>query len=240
MVIKPLFFLSLLLFSFTSSNSFKTVEDERLVSYEVNLEEQDLQFFWKDDKGEIFRNHGNLKKWLASKNQKLQFAMNGGMYLQDRSPQGLYIQNGKELAKINLVEEAYGNFYLQPNGIFYITKGKKGVVSSTTSFQPSDDIEFATQSGPMLVIDDQIHSAYRQGSKNLHIRNGVSVLPNGHLLFAMSKAPINLYDFASYFKNKGCKNALYLDGAISKTYLPEKDWEQLDGNFGVIIGVVGK
>jgi uncharacterized protein YigE (DUF2233 family) len=33
-------------------------------------------------------------------------------------------------------------------------------------------------------------------------------------------------------------NALYLDGVVSRMYLPEKKWEQLDGDFGVIIGVL--
>ena len=74
-------------------------------------------------------------------------------------------------------------------------------------------------------------------SKNLNIRNGVGILPNGKLIFVMSKQKINFYDFASYFKSLGCKNALYLDGFISKTYLPENGYNTLDGgNFGVIIG----
>ncbi|MDB5278562.1 MAG: hypothetical protein JWR61_3517 [Ferruginibacter sp.] len=53
----------------------------------------------------------------------------------------------------------------------------------------------------------------------------------------MSKSEINFYDFANYFKNPGCKNALYLDGLVSEVYLPEKQWLQTDGNFGIIIGV---
>ena len=32
-------------------------------------------------------------------------------------------------------------------------------------------------------------------------------------------------------------DALYLDGFVSRPYLPEKQWEQTDGNLGVIIGV---
>ena len=56
----------------------------------------------------------------------------------------------------------------------------------------------------------------------------------------MSKKKINFYDFVSYFKQKGCKNALYLDGFVSKTYLPSKNWIQKQGKFGVIIGEVEK
>jgi hypothetical protein len=46
--------------------------------------------------------------------------------------------------------------------------------------------------------------------------------------------------FASYFQKLGCKNALYLDGFVSRTYWPEGNWIQTDGNFGVIIGVLDK
>ena len=56
----------------------------------------------------------------------------------------------------------------------------------------------------------------------------------------MSKEKINFYDFAHYFKSLGCKNALYLDGFVSKTYLPEKGAMDLGGNFGVIIGETKK
>ena len=89
----------------------------------------------------------------------------------------------------------------------------------------------------MLLIDGNIHSAFKQGSSNLNIRNGVGILPNGDILFAMSTVEINFYDFALYFKNLGCKNALYLDGFVSRMYCPEKNQKQLDGNFGVMIGV---
>jgi uncharacterized protein YigE (DUF2233 family) len=66
----------------------------------------------------------------------------------------------------------------------------------------------------------------------------VGILPNGHVLFAMSKKEISFYDFAEYFRRRGCRNALYLDGLVSRTYLPEKSWVQTDGDFGVMIGVV--
>ncbi|MBP6659490.1 MAG: phosphodiester glycosidase family protein, partial [Chitinophagales bacterium] len=75
------------------------------------------------------------------------------------------------------------------------------------------------------------------GSTKLNIRNGVGILQNGNPIFVMSKQEVSFYDFAKYFKKIGCENALYLDGFVSRTYLPEKNWIQTDGNFGVIIGV---
>ncbi|MCE3260121.1 MAG: hypothetical protein K0S12_1762, partial [Bacteroidetes bacterium] len=107
----------------------------------------------------------------------------------------------------------------------------------TGDFKTSSAVDYATQSGPMLVINGKLHPDFREGSKNLNIRNGVGILPDGKILFAISKVPVNFFDFAMYFKKKGCKNALYLDGFVSRAYLPEKDWQQTDGDFGVIIAV---
>jgi len=38
----------------------------------------------------------------------------------------------------------------------------------------------------------------------------------------MSKKEINFYDFAKYIKRLGCRNALYLDGLMFRTYFPER------------------
>lgn len=204
-----------------------------ILFYETNPE--NIQFFLKNEKGRYFNNHGQLKKHIEKKGKTLRFAMNGGMYLQDDSPQGLYIENGKELKKLNTKQSSYGNFYMKPNGVFYIDVQNKGHITTTKNYSSKQNVKFATQSGPMLLIQGKLHSKFVKNSNYVHIRNGVGILPNGALLFAMSYQPITFYDFASYFKSKGCENALYLDGAISKTYLPEKGVEQVTGKFGVII-----
>ncbi|WP_084203408.1 phosphodiester glycosidase family protein [Psychroserpens damuponensis] len=228
------FYLYLLMMSCTSSA--QKIEDERFVLHTVNLKTQQLKFYHQDKDGNTYGNFKTLRHQLLDKDQELVFAMNGGMYLKDGSPQGLFIENGITKKEIDTTIEAYGNFYLQPNGIFYITNDNYGMVCKTTDYKPNSNITYATQSGPMLVIDGEIHPVFVKGSKNVHIRNGVGILPNGTLLFAMSKDIITLYDFAEFFKSQGCQNALYLDGYVSRTYLPKKNWEQLDGNFGVIIG----
>lgn len=216
-------------------DGLKTAEPA-FISYTVDPGKQTLGFFWKDKNGDNFEDFQRLKQALAQENKELVFAMNGGMFKQDLSPQGLYIEEGKILSETDTVQNAYGNFYLQPNGVFYLTNDNQPAIVQTTGFVFSENIRYATQSGPLLVIDGEIHPKFVKGSKNVHIRNGVGILPDGQLLFAMSKEKINFYDFASFFRQKGCKNALYLDGFVSKTYLPAQNWEQLDGPLGVMIG----
>jgi len=230
-IILASFLVLLAIFAFKKSPE---KENQSILSYEVDLKNQNLKFYWKNGKGEQIRSFESLKKHVNSNNEELVFAANGGMYMEDRRPLGLYIEKGKKLSKLNNRKNAKGNFYLQPNGVFYIKKDSTSGVSETIKFDTTN-VLYATQSGPMLLIKGEFHPAFNKGSANLNIRNGVGILPNGNILFAMSKQRINFYDFAKYFKSKGCKNALYLDGFVSKTYLPEKDWVSGDGNFGIII-----
>lgn len=230
------FFLLILSIGVIAFTTNRNSTDENILAYIVDAKKQDLQFYWKDDKGLPFKSIQNLKNYVELKNLTLTFAMNGGMFNKDFSPLGLFVQNKKKLADID-TENGNGNFYLKPNGIFYVTTDNISFVCKTNDFKHNRNVKYATQSGPMLIIDGEIHPAFKQGSRNINIRNGVGILPNNKIVFAMSKTEINLYDFAKYFQNLGCKNALYLDGFVSRTYLPEKKWVQVDGNFGVIIGV---
>lgn len=226
------------LFLLVAGFSAFTTANDQIISFTVDLKKQDLQLYWKNDDGRPLRNIQNLKSYVERKGKTLLFAANAGMYQQDNSPLGLFIQNGETLSPLN-TRSANGNFYLKPNGVFYIV-GNRAFISTTENFKSNDKIKYATQSGPMLVIDGKIHPAFRQGSVNGNIRNGVGILPDGKIVFAMSKSEINFYDFAKYFQDLGCENALYLDGFVSRTYLPEKNWTQTDGNFGVMIGVTNR
>lgn len=212
------------------------IDERRIIYHIVDPAQGKLQLYWKNTSGIPYGSLGKLKTALAAQGQELQFAMNGGMYMKDQSPQGLFIQDGKEKHAIVKQSKGYGNFYMQPNGIFYLTISGKGVVTTTSNFKKNKSIRYATQSGPMLLIEGKYHPRFIKGSQNLHIRNGVGVLPDGKLLFAMSKERINFYDFATFFKQRGCKQALYLDGFVSRTYLPAKGSYQQGGSFGVIIG----
>jgi uncharacterized protein YigE (DUF2233 family) len=174
--------------------------------------------------------------YVEKHGKKLRFAMNGGMYQEDQKPLGLFIQNGKPVTPLN-TRDAQGNFYLKPNGVFGITTDGTAFLVTTENFKDSGRTRFATQSGPMLLVEGRINEQFAVGSDNLNIRNGVCVLDDGRVVFAISKRAVNFHDFAVHFQNAGCRNALYLDGFVSRMYAPNKDLNDLDGDFGVIIGV---
>jgi len=210
--------------------------NERFVSYTTTPAAVTL--YWKDASGQPLRSLQNLKQHVEKNKRKLVFGMNAGMYQTDYSPLGLYIEQGKTRHKLNTrLAPNGGNFYMMPNGVFYTTTDNKAVVCTTQDFKPGAKIKYATQSGPMLLIDGAIHPTFQKGSSNLNIRNGVGILPDGRVVFAVSKNLVNFYDFAQFFADLGCKNALYLDGFVSRAYVPDQNWTQLDGDFGVMIGV---
>ncbi|AYA36320.1 hypothetical protein D3Y59_04125 [Hymenobacter oligotrophus] len=210
------------------------------VSYRVDLRRQHLVLYWHDEHGRPLRSLGALQAWLAGQGRTLRFATNGGMYGAGNVPVGLLVQAGRRVVPLDTAAAGRGNFYLQPNGVFYLTAGGRAGVCRTADFGRVGPVAYATQSGPMLVINGQLHPAFRAGSANRYVRNGVGVLPDGRVLLAMSKEPVNFHDFARYFQQQGCRNALYLDGFVSRTYLPAQDWVQTDGDFGVMIGVTDR
>ena len=110
---------------------------------------------------------------------------------------------------------------------------------STKFAKENKSIKWATQSGPMLLIDNKVHPAFKEGSSNLNIRNGVGIISEYEIVFVISQKEVNLFDFAMLFKEKlNCKNALYLDGFVSRAFIPQLNRNDLDGDFGVMIGIL--
>jgi uncharacterized protein YigE (DUF2233 family) len=212
---------------------------ELVVTHTWDPKTQALEFFWKNDSAMPIRSMARLQQYLKRKKQRLVFAMNGGMYEENGDPVGLFIHNQKTIAPLNTAT-GKGNFYLEPSGVFYTTKNKSAVICSTNEFKFDSSVLNATQSGPMLVHKGKIHPAFRRDSQNKTIRNGVGILDNGTIIFAITTGPISFYDFAAYFKGLGCQNALFLDGTVSRMYDPEHDMEPQDGDFGVILGITEK
>ena len=81
------------------------------------------------------------------------------MYHPDNSPVGLYVEDGRELARVN-TNAGPGNFHMRPNGVFYVTGEVAAIVETRSFIKQNLRVEFATQSGPMLVIDGKIHPRF--------------------------------------------------------------------------------
>lgn len=213
------------------------MNDTLYVNYAVNPKIANIGLFWKDDSGNILGNIRNLKEYIERKNQQLVFSMNGGMYDPGNIPKGLFIQDFKQVVKIDKINKpnGTGRYYLHPNGIFYITADNTPHICVRDEFVPSKDVKMANQSGPMLLIKRSVHPRIAE-RKRATIVNGVGV-KGDTVVFVKSKKEMTMLEFANYFKSLGCSDALYLDGAISAAYLPEKGYVQMGGDFGVIIGI---
>lgn len=160
-----------------------------------------------------------LTPFLATQNRELIMATNAGMFHASRIPVGLHIQRGKEFAPL-ATGDGEGNFYLKPNGVFWIdTSGAH--VAPTESYSPRGNIQLATQSGPLLVNQSQIHAAFNASSTSLRTRSGIGVTDKGHVVLALSEDRVTFYAMATLFRDiLACPNAVYLDGEISAVLAP--------------------
>jgi uncharacterized protein YigE (DUF2233 family) len=180
-----------------------------------------IEVFNLDPLGVPFGNFENLAQVLDRQGKRLIFAMNGGMFGADLKPIGLYVENRKTLKRLNR-RSGGGNFHLKPNGVFH-GDGKGAAVSETDAYaRLGVKPQFATQSGPMLVIDGKIHPKFSASGTSEKIRNGVGVKQDGTVVFAISETPVNFHRFALLFRDVyGCRNALFLDGSVSSLYSVE-------------------
>ncbi len=209
---------------------------------QVHPRKQRILMDWKNEETEnptAFRDIASYESHLIEKGYTPLMITNAGIFMEDSTPLGLYVEEGKVLRETNRVKEAYGNFYMQPNGVFYLSD-KSAEVIPTEAYDPAKhQFDYATQSGPMLVIDGEINSNFRENSENEKLRSGVGVDLSGNVFFVISQGPVNFYEFATLFREKfSCPNALYLDGVISRMYCPSLEREQKGGNFGALIAVV--
>ncbi|GAB3959457.1 hypothetical protein GCM10028805_55610 [Spirosoma harenae] len=192
--------------------------DKIYFAYEVDPHKYKIELFNKTKNGKSVYNFSAIER---EKKGKLLFAMNGGMYEPNLSPVGLFISEGVAAKDINLSKQPSDNFHLLPNGIFGIDSSDNAFIHPSEEYKGNKNIRLATQSGPMLVINNTYHPAFIKGSANLNIRNGVGINDKGKVIFILSSDRVNFFEFAELFKEElHCKNALYLDGAISQIYVP--------------------
>jgi len=207
---------------------------------EVDITQDDIRLFLRDpDTNRPFGTFDNVATKLASAEQTLLFAMNAGMYHADRSPVGHYVEGGTERAPV-ISTDGPGNFGLLPNGVFCVGDTRARVIETRRFLREAPNCTHASQSGPMLVIDGQLHPRFLKDSDSRYIRNGVGTSGDGRTVwFAMSHASVNFHTFGRFFRDSlKLSQALYFDGNISRLYAPGLG--RNDGGFpmGPIVGVV--
>lgn len=202
-----------------------------------NPQEMAIRTHLADPGGRIYGGFDSLRRQLWAERRVLVFAMNGGMYHADRSPVGLFIEHGHGL-KGAVTGGGWGNFHLLPNGVFSMRDGRASVMETGAFVAKGGKADFATQSGPMLVIDGKLHPRFLPDSDSLKVRNGIGVDGRGQVHMVISQGPVRFYDFARLFRDRlGCANALYLDGTISSVFIAETNRRDRLFPVGPIISV---
>ena len=187
---------------------------------EIDIARHDIELLWKNADGLPFLTLENARAWLEERGDSLVAITNGGIYEPGFIPTGLLIQNGIEKQPLNLLN-GDGNFYLKPNGVFYLANNEGHIVESSLFPLDASDIDLALQSGPLLLQDGKVHPAFRERSQNCRLRSGIGVRADGRIMLAISHGPVNFYTFSRIFLDQlGCKDALFLDGTISSLYAP--------------------
>ena len=204
-----------------------------------NPRHDDIRLFWTGPDGRPYGSLAALAQALKAKGETLVFAMNAGMFKEDQSPVGLYVENRLKLHEADTRSGAT-NFHMKPNGVFWVGDGVAGVTETSRYLASPPPARYATQSGPMLVVDGKIHPKILPNGTSQKIRNGVGACGGGAVVFAIAEEPVTFDAFARLFRDGlGCQNALFLDGSVSSLYAPELNRDDELGPIGPIVGVVG-
>jgi uncharacterized protein YigE (DUF2233 family) len=187
------------------------------VSYLVcEVDPRDVGIFHADPAGKAYGSLDAFNAAMSAQGRAPVLAMNAGMYHEGLPPVGLLVEGGREIAPLNL-GDGEGNFFLKPNGVFSIAQDGSAAVTETGTYAAKGiRAREASQSGPMLVVDGQIHPKFEPNGESRHIRNGVGVRDEHTVLLAISLGEVSLGSFARLFRDGlGCPNALFFDGVIS-------------------------
>lgn len=188
----------------------------------VDLRRETLEAHWRDADGKPFETIDALRAWGEAHGLRLAFATNAGIYDGQYRPLGLYVEDGRTLRPLNTAKgnPRAGNFSMQPNGVFYVGADGRGGVLTTAAWQTANiPARLATQSGPMLLVDGAINDHFVAGSDSLKWRSGVCAATPAQAVFAVSSVPVSFHAFARLFRDElGCRDALYLDGSLSRIY----------------------
>ena len=184
-----------------------------------------VSLHWKTADGSAYANLATLKRSLEQSGARVAFLMNAGIYSENDTPAGLWIERGQTLVPLNR-KNGKGNFHIQPNGVFYIERGKARIQTSAAYHIGGHHPDWALQSGPLLLLDGKPNPRFVKNLSSPHKRNAVCTTADNRLYFILtedydlgSEWP-SFHRFAEALQHLGCHDALYLDGTLSGWYIP--------------------
>ncbi len=202
----------------------------------VDVASENLSLFHKDAEGAIIGSFGGIE--ALPEVDSLVFAMNAGMYHDDRSPVGHYREDGVETMRV-IPNAGPGNFGLLPNGVLCINEDSAQVYETLDYVDRAPVCRDATQSGPMLVIDGALHPRFLPDSTSRFVRNGVGTSADGGTaVFVISNGSVTFHEFGSFFRDYlKLPNALYFDGKVSRLYARDQGRSDFGFQLGPMVAV---
>jgi uncharacterized protein YigE (DUF2233 family) len=183
-----------------------------------------IRMHWKDKHQDPYATFSYLLKDYPN----LKFITNGGVLTKSLKPSGLYIENGKVISPVKLVQNTKVAYGIQPTGVFYITP-TGAFIKPTTQKIKYKNIIYAIQGGPLLLINEKVNASLPNGKRLM--RNGVGIKKDGRVYFAILE--MSYRGFAQHFKEQGCINAVSLSEGEAEVW--EEQSSKTYHSFGPMI-----
>lgn len=181
-----------------------------------------------------------VEKQCAAAKHPMAFAINGGKCNKSLKPLGLLI---KGLVKYKDFVWPDNNIFFPvgPSAVLAIDRDNGLHIFPANKFKVADDLatyRLAIQSGTTLLTRGFMNPVITRAA-GTQVCNGIGIRPNGDLVLAVADSKISLREFAVFFEEQGCNDAMMLDdGAACQWYTPGTP--KKNGTLGEIIVVTKK
>lgn len=216
-------------------------EDSRFIVCAYDAQRHRLRLVSQGPDGQYLRTFSALQAELGRDARRVRFAMNAGMFNAAGAPIGLYVAEGRERHVLRLTDGP-GNFHMKPNGVFWIDDAGLVHIDTSDAYAAAAPSPYwATQSGPMLVIDGDLHPRFAADGASRLMRNGVGARDGRTAYFVISGGLVSFGRFARFFRDElGCTDALFLDGSVSSLWAPSLGRNDADHPLGPMVVVLDR
>jgi len=168
-------------------------------TFKIDLEKHDLDLILASSFAKPY-----ASAYQFAKKSKAIIAINGGFFDKSNIPLGLRIGNYHQFSSLKRISWW---------GVFYI-KNQKPRIVSVNNYKGEDNVDFAVQAGPRLLINGEIPRL----KVGIAERSAIGISPDGKVIIIVTEnSPMTTTALAKLMKSWpiNCKNALNLDGGSS-------------------------